>query len=84
MAIYTDMPKARLIQLDRIRVARDLELIVKDKELMIDEEQSLGFAVTIKADKQALRDLPVTVQPALDAATDEASLKLVDGGLTLV
>lgn len=60
--IEVDMPKARLIHMDRIRVARDAELEEKDKlwmRAMGQKDQVLADA--IEAERQALRDIPQTV-----------------------
>lgn len=81
---HVDMPRARIIQLDKIRVARNSELNKKDIELMVANEQKNNIeAAIIKNNKQTLRDLTTTVQPDLDAVTSTDELKKVDGGLIL-
>jgi hypothetical protein len=63
--LTVDMPKARAIHMDRIRVVRDKELA------RLDIEQLKGSDVA--AQKQALRDIPQTFD--LTAATTPDDLK---------
>ena len=66
MPIKVNMPKARGIQMDKIRVMRDKELAKKDIEYMKALEANDGSAVAIATKKQELRDIPQT----FDLTTD--------------
>jgi hypothetical protein len=56
-----DMPRARLIHMDRIRVARNTELAAKDITFMrAVESGDTAAQATIATEKQVLRDLPAT------------------------
>tara|TARA_R100000231_G_scaffold8087_1_gene10970 strand:+ start:2360 stop:2623 length:264 start_codon:yes stop_codon:yes gene_type:complete len=70
--ISTDMAKAKELHKNNIRAAREIKL----KELDVEFSKALetGASTTdIVAKKNALRDAPA--DSAIDAATDEASLK---------
>ena len=70
--ISTDMAKAKELHKNNIRNAREIKL----KELDVEFSKALetGASTTdIVAKKNALRDAPA--DSAIDAATDEASLK---------
>lgn len=66
MPIKVNMPKARGIQMDKIRVMRDKELAKKDIEYMKALEANDGSAAAIATKKQELRDIPQT----FDLTTD--------------
>jgi len=66
MPIKVNMPKARGIQMDKIRVMRDKELAKKDIEYMKALEANDGSAAAVAAKKQELRDIPQT----FDLTTD--------------
>jgi hypothetical protein len=67
MPINVDMPKARAIHMDAIRVARNAELAAKDITFMRALEAGDTVAqATIKMEKQTLRDIPQT----FDLTTD--------------
>lgn len=71
-----NMSKARIIKTDLIRRERDKRLAVEDIELMKAEEGgNPGEATRIRAKKQALRDIPATVQPDLNAITTPEDLE---------
>lgn len=69
-----DMGRARSIKTDQIRVERDNRLAILDIDYMRADEMGDGAEKQrVTAKKQTLRDLPVTIQPDLDAiATPEA------------
>ena len=79
--ITVDMAKARDIWRDKIRQARAGKLEALDAQFM--KALETGADTTeIVAQKQALRDAPA--DPAIDAATTPAELKLVQpAGLTV-
>jgi len=64
--IMTNMPKARGMHMDRIRIARNSELAKKDIEFMRAIEAGDGSHKAIAAEKQVLRDIPQT----FDLTTD--------------
>ena len=66
MPIKVNMPKARGIQMDKIRVMRDKELAKKDIEYMKALEANDGSAAAVATKKQELRDIPQT----FDLTTD--------------
>ena len=69
-----DMPKARTIQMDRIREKRSTKWDDLDQEYMIcDEQGDAPGKSEIAAQKQVLRDLPTTFD--LESITDPAILK---------
>ncbi len=72
--IKIDMPKARVIHMDRIRVARDKKLEETDKIILRDEEQGKD-TTALKAERQRLRDLPQTF--SLGKATTPEELKVM-------
>lgn len=72
MAIYIDIPKAKDIWKDKIRVARKPALEKLDVDFMRATEQG-NDTTTIAADKQTLRDLPAQV----DSATTTDEIKAV-------
>jgi len=70
--IKTDMTKAKEIHKANIRIAREPKLTALDVEFQ--KALETGASTTdIVAKKQALRDAPA--DSAIEAATDEASLK---------
>ena len=66
MPIVINMPKARGIQMDKIREVRNKELAKKDIEFMKALEADDGSHSAVAAEKQALRDIPQT----FDLTTD--------------
>ncbi len=76
--IDIDMPKARQIHLDRIRVKRNAALAALDIKLMEAIEKSDTAALnTIATEKQALRDLPQTIAAKLEATKTVDELKKI-------
>jgi len=61
-----DLPHARGIHMDRIRLARNAELVKKDIDFMKALEADDGSHKVIAAEKQTLRDIPQT----FDLTTD--------------
>jgi len=66
MPIVINMPKARGIQMDKIRAVRNEELAKKDIEFMKALEVDDGSHKAIATEKQVLRDIPQT----FDLTTD--------------
>ena len=67
-----DMGMARDVHLGIIRVIRNAELISKDVDFIrAVEDGGTDAQATIKAAKQALRDIPVTLDLATDVGTPE-------------
>ena len=66
MPIVINMPKARGIQMDKIREMRNKELAKKDIEFMKALEANDGSSTAIAVEKQTLRDIPQT----FDLTTD--------------
>jgi len=66
MPIVVNMPKARGIQMDKIREVRNKELAQKDIEFMKALEADDGSHTAIATEKQVLRDIPQT----FDLTTD--------------
>jgi len=67
MPVVINMPKARGIQMDKIRVVRNAELVKKDLiSLRAIEAGDTSAQATIATEKQALRDIPQT----FDLTTD--------------
>jgi len=60
MPIVINMPKARGIQMDKIREIRNAELAKKDIEFMKALEADDGSHKAIATEKQVLRDIPQT------------------------
>ena len=74
--VVHDLAKAQAIRSDQLRVKRNARLAAEDIELMKAEESgNVGEANRIKAKKKALRDLPATIQPDLDAKTTPEELE---------
>jgi hypothetical protein len=76
--ITVDMIKARNIHLERIRIKRNAQLSKLDIEAI--KAQDMGNVETlaqIRARKQELRDLPVTLAPALASAASVDALKAI-------
>lgn len=70
MPIIVNLSKARGIQMDKIREARNKELVKKDIEYMKALEADDGSAKTIAAEKQTLRDIPQTFDLTTDTAEE--------------
>jgi len=78
LTIDIDMGKAREIHLNRIRIKRNAKLSQLDIEAM--KAQDIGDAEAleqIRAQKQELRDLPVTLALTLGAANSVDALKAI-------
>jgi len=73
-----NMPKARGIQMDKIRAVRNKELAKKDVEFMKALEADDGSSTVIATEKQALRDIPQTFDLTTDTA-DELKEKWPEG-----
>ena len=72
MPINVDMPKARVIHMEVIRVDRNKELASKDITFMrAVEDADTDAQATIKAEKQTLRDIPTTFDITTDVDTPE-------------
>ena len=70
------MPKARVIKTDIIRADRDERLSLEDMAYMrADEQNNAAEKQRIATKKQALRDLPATIQPNLAAITTPEELE---------
>ena len=74
--VDVDMPQARIIHMDRIRISRDKALEILDKDWMKETGQgNTSAAAATEAARQVLRDIPSTFDlsafpnpQALDAA----------------
>ena len=67
-----NMDKARVVQMDRIRVMRDKELAAKDITFMrAVEDGNADAQATIKTEKQSLRDIPQTFDITTGVDTPE-------------
>lgn len=71
-SVEINMPKAKIIHMDRIREIRDAELDKKDKDWM----KAMGqkdqvLADQIEAERQALRDIPQTFDLTVARMPDE-------------
>jgi len=78
LTIDIDMVKARDIHLNSIRIKRNAELSKLD--IQATKAQDIGDAETltqIRARKQELRDLPVTLAPTLASAASVDALKAI-------
>jgi hypothetical protein len=74
MPINVNMSKARVIQMDAIRMVRDAELVKTDLQFMqAIEAGDTNAQATIAAEKQTLRDIPQTFD--LKIARTPAQLK---------
>jgi hypothetical protein len=70
--LVVNMTKARVIHLAEIRRVRDAELVKKDVPFMrAVEAEDTDAQATIKAEKQALRDIPATFDITTDVDTPE-------------
>ena len=78
MPIVINMSKARGIQMDKIREARNKELAKKDIEFMKALEADDGSHTAIATEKQALRDIPQTFDLTTDTV-DELKNKWPEG-----
>ena len=77
--VDVDMPKARGIQMDKIREVRNKELAKKDIEFMrAIEDGDTDVQATIKAKKQELRDIPQTFDLTTDTP-EELKAKWPEG-----
>jgi len=78
LVIDINMTKARDIHLDNIRVKRNAELAKLDIEAIKAQDMGDTEALTqIRARKQELRDLPVTLAPILANAVTTDKLKAI-------
>ena len=69
--IVHNMVKVRVIKTDQIRAERDIRLVATDVEVLKRDGQAVP--APLKAKRQALRDMPATVQDALDFAIVETA-----------
>jgi len=77
-SLKINMPKARAIHMARIREARNATLAATDAEMMrLNESGTQAQINKLKADRQALRDLPSTLQASIDAATTPSQLSAI-------
>jgi hypothetical protein len=77
-AIVHNMSKARFLFMTRFRQERGLKLEQLDKDWMRWQGQRRSAeADSIEAQRQTLRDLPATVQPAVDQAQSIADLRAI-------
>ena len=73
--LVVDMVKARDIKTTQIREERDRRLLQADDDLKITQDDNDGpREASVRSRRTALRDLPVTIQPVLDAITDPTGL----------
>ncbi len=78
LTIDIDMAKARNIHLERIRIKRNAELSKLDIQAIKAQDMGDTEALTrIRARKQELRDLPVTLAPTLASAVTTDELKAI-------
>jgi hypothetical protein len=75
-ALVFDMPKARGLHMDKLRRARVAQLEALDVELIRAIGRG-GSGAGIEERKQALRDMPQRLAPALEACKTVEALKLV-------
>ena len=68
-----DMAKARAMKMGEIRAQRDVRLAATDGQFMLAQEKVPADIPALKAKRQALRDLPATVD--LSGITDADALK---------
>jgi len=68
MPIVINMPKAREIQMDKIREVRNKELVKKDIEFMKALEADDDSHKAIAVEKQVLRDIPQTFDLTTDTS----------------
>ena len=68
-----NMAKARPIKIDRIRVERNARLAATDSE--VSKLDGAAIPAALKTKRQALRDLPVTIQPDIDAINTPVALE---------
>jgi hypothetical protein len=77
-SIQHDMPKARALRLQFLRVEREKKWPDLDSQWMrAAGQKKLKEADDIEAKRQALRDFPQTIAAALDAAQDIEALKAI-------
>ena len=70
--VQVNMPKARVIHMDVIREVRNAELVKEDVTFMrAVEAEDTDAQATIKAEKQALRDIPATFDITTGVDTPE-------------
>lgn len=77
MGVVVDAPRAREVQLARLRRARIDELDALDKKIAIEEDKSGTVATELRAKRQKLRDMPDLLAPALSAAATPEELKTI-------
>ena len=71
-AVIVNMPKARNIHMNQIRIIRNRELTKKDVEYMrSDESGDTAAKITIATEKQNLRDIPQTFDITTGVDTPE-------------
>ena len=73
--IVVNMPKARNIHMNQIRIMRNIELEKKDVDMLRAlESGNTGAQATISTEKQTLRDIPATFDLTTDT-TEELKIK---------
>jgi hypothetical protein len=74
--VEMDMPAARVIRTDAVRVERNERLKEADIEYSVaDEKGDAPGKSAAGVKRQALRDIPATIQPDLEAITDPETLE---------
>lgn len=77
-AVVVNMEKARIIQMDRIRIARNMRLQGLDVEFLKSlESRDTTERARITTLKQTFRDIPETFLGKLEASTTPEDLKMV-------
>jgi hypothetical protein len=80
MPINVNMSKARVIQMDAIRIARNAELAARDITFMrAVEAGDTVTQATIAAEKQTLRDIPQTFDLKIARTPTELKNKWPEG-----
>lgn len=75
-AIVVDMTKARQVQIARLKRERLDALDALDKQIAATEDKG-GNAADLRAKRQRLRDMPVLLTPALEAAATPEELQTI-------
>lgn len=73
-AVDIDMAKAKSIQMDRVRAARDVKWPDFDARYMAAQRDSMDLTA-LDAGRQTLKDIPNNAQIDVDAAADVTALK---------
>jgi hypothetical protein len=72
--VDVDMPKARTIQMDRIRKARDAKWEDFDSRYLAAQRDGADLSA-LDSERQSLKDIPNNAQAAVDSASDVIALK---------